>query len=183
MIIEPLPLNGLSLINYKAFKDERGAFKRIFCVEQCKGVLGHRSIVQINLSSNTETGTVRGMHLQTSPSAELKIIQCTKGRVWDVAVDMRAQSPTFLQYHAIELSESDDVAFVIPEGFAHGFQVLEPNSELLYFHTHEYVPENGVTINPNDPKMNIQWPLPISIISDKDKNQPFLSDNFKGFTS
>lgn len=180
MIIKALPLDGLYTIEYKAFKDDRGSFKRIFCTDDCTPVLGNRSIVQINQSSNTTIGTVRGMHMQTPPSAELKIIQCIKGRVWDVAVDVRQGSDTFLQYHAIELSEQDDQAFVIPEGFAHGFQVLEPNSELLYFHSSAYAPDCGMTINPNDPIINIDWPLPISTISDKDQNQAFLDTNYTG---
>jgi dTDP-4-dehydrorhamnose 3,5-epimerase len=181
MKFEHLSISGLSIIHYNAFRDERGSFKRIFCVDSCKEILGDRKIIQINSSSNTDIGTVRGMHMQTAPAAELKIVQCVRGRVWDVAVDLRQGSSTFLYYNAVELSEDDDKAYVIPEGFAHGYQVLEAPSELLYFHTHGYAPDYGVTVNPIDPRINIHWPLPIQTLSKKDKNQSFLSDDFQGY--
>jgi dTDP-4-dehydrorhamnose 3,5-epimerase len=182
MKFETLSLHGLYLIHYNAFRDERGSFKRIFCTDDCADILGNRKIAQINHSSNPKVGTVRGMHLQTPPHAELKIIQCIRGRVLDIAVDLRAGSETFLKYQAVELSADDDKAIIIPEGFAHGFQVLEPDSHLLYFHTAAYAPDTGMTINPMDPAINIQWPLPVTNMSDKDKNTPYLTQDFKGLS-
>jgi len=180
MHIEKTPIEGLETLHYDVFRDHRGFFKRIFCTDDCADIMGGRKIIQINQSGSQEVGTVRGMHLQKSPHAEFKIIQCVKGKVLDVVVDLRAGSDTFLHYHAIELSEKDDKAFIVSEGLAHGFQVLEEDSHLLYFHSCAYAPDAGVTINPNDPAIGIEWSLPITNISEKDENAPFIADDFKG---
>jgi len=177
---EALAEGGPYLARYNVFEDERGAFKRIFCTQEFSDILGQRSIVQMNYSSNKAAGTVRGIHYQTPPHAELKIIQCVKGRLLDVAVDLRAGSDNFLNHYAVELSADDQQAFILPEGFGHGFQVLEPDTEILYFHTSAYAPDSGVTLNPMDPSLKIDWPLPVSFISGKDKDAPFIEDDFKG---
>ena len=182
MDFEKTKIDGVSIIRYKAFRDHRGSFKRLFCVDALGDVLDGRTVVQINQSSNAEVGTVRGMHLQTAPHAEMKIIQCIKGAVLDVAVDLRKRSDTFLDYVAVEMREGDDQAIIIPEGFAHGFQVLEPDSHLLYFHTCAYAPDAGMTINPMDPKVGIKWPVPVTNLSDKDKNADMIDDAFEGLT-
>jgi dTDP-4-dehydrorhamnose 3,5-epimerase len=114
--------------------DERGFFTRLFCHNELGELIGARQIVQINQSSTRTVGAVRGLHYQHGPSAEMKLVRCIKGKVWDVAVDLRAGSPTFLYWHAEELSAENAHMMVIPEGFAHGFQVLEEDSELLYLH-------------------------------------------------
>jgi dTDP-4-dehydrorhamnose 3,5-epimerase len=116
-------------------RDARGAFTRLFCAEELQPVLGQRQIRQINHSRTSSIGAVRGMHFQHPPHAEMKMIRCLRGRVADVAVDVPARSATFLQWHAQELAQDDTQMLIIPEGFAHGFQVLEPDSELLYLHT------------------------------------------------
>jgi len=120
------------------------------------------------------------MHFQHAPHAETKMVRCIKGRVWDVAVDLRRNSPTFLQWHAVELSAENDLMMVIPEGCAHGFQVLEAESELLYLHTACYTPtcEGGVCYD--DPLIDIHWPLAVTDISDRDQLHPLLDEHYSG---
>ena len=180
MQFEQLGADGLIMAHYNAFGDARGFFKRVFCKDECTPVLNGRDIVQINISSNATIGTIRGMHLQKPPHSEMKFVQCVKGAVRDVVVDVRKGSKTFMQHFAFDLRDDDHKALIIPEGFAHGFQVLEADSHLLYFHTAAYAPDAGMTINPMDPKVGIDWPLPLSVISDKDKNTPFLTNEFEG---
>src|SRR3546814_535660 len=132
MKITPTALAGVSVVDTQAFRDHRGAFARLFCERELASIMGGRHIVQINHSRTTMVGAVRGMHFQSAPHAEMKLVRCLKGRVWDVAVDLRAGSPTFLRWHAQELSEDNARMLVISEGCAHGFQALEPDSELLY---------------------------------------------------
>ena len=127
-----------------------------------------------------EPGTVRGMHFQLPPSAETKLIRCLRGRVFDVAVDLRRDSPTFLKWSGHELSATNAHLLVIPEGFAHGFQVLEPDSELLYLHTAFYDPAHEGGLSPADPMLAIRWPLPVNGLSDRDRNHPQLTADYRG---
>src|SRR3546814_6280440 len=142
--------------------------------------MGGRHIVQINHSRTTMVGAVRGMHFQSAPHAEMKLVRCLKGRVWDVAVDLRAGSPTFLRWHAQELSEDNARMLVISEGCAHGFQALEPDSELLYLHTAPYTPEVEGGLVYDDPRLAIKWPLSIADLSARDQQHPYLSIDFPG---
>lgn len=160
--------------------DPRGSFMRLFCDEALSSVLGERRIRQINYSRTTRVGAVRGLHFQHFPYAEMKLVRCLRGKVWDVAVDLRRGSPTFLQWHAEELTPESARLFIIPEGCAHGFQVLATNSELLYLHTAPYQPgaEGGVAWN--DPLLGIDWPLPPVDLSKRDSNHPWLPADFKG---
>ncbi len=171
---------GVCVAETNYFQDNRGAFARLFCDNELAGAVGDRKIRQINQSRTAARGAVRGMHYQTAPHAEMKLVRCIRGRVWDVAVDLRAGSPTFLQYHAQELSAANALMLVIPEGCAHGFQVLEPDSELLYLHTASYAPSAEGGVRFDDPALNIPWPLPVTDLSERDKKHPLLNKNFQG---
>jgi len=175
-------LPDLKIINFAIHKDARGSFGRLFCTQELSSILGERKIVQINQSTSHQIGTVRGLHLQKAPYAETKLVRCIQGKVWDVAVDLRAASPTFLQWHAEELSAQNNKMFLIPEGFAHGFQVLEPNSQLLYLHTAAYAPKYESGVHPLDPTLAICWPYPIQELSTRDQELPEISPNFRGFS-
>lgn len=168
------------LVETTAYTDHRGAFERLFCQEALKVVMGSRPIVQINHSRMHTVGAVRGMHFQHRPNAEMKLVRCLKGSVWDVAIDLRAASPTFMHWHAEELSAVNACMMVIPEGCAHGFQVLEADSELLYLHTAFYEPGAEGGIRHNDPRVAIPWPLPATDLSDRDSNHPLIAADFSG---
>lgn len=177
-----LPLNGAHLVELESFEDNRGIFARLFCQREFSVIDHQFEIVQINHSINFSAGALRGMHFQHRPMAEIKIVKCIKGAVFDVIVDLRKGSPTLLQYHAEQLTAANNRMIFIPEGFAHGFQTLEPNSELLYFHSQFYDKASEGAIRYNDPLVKIQWPMPVSEISDRDSNHAQLPTNFKGFT-
>jgi dTDP-4-dehydrorhamnose 3,5-epimerase len=180
MKIEPTQIDGVLRVTLQPYSDERGWLARAFCDRELQAVLDGRAIRQVNHSCTRRTGALRGLHFQHPPSAEMKCIRALRGRVWDVAVDLRAGSPTFLQYHAEELSPDNLRMLVIPEGCAHGFQVLEPDSELLYLHTAPYnrAAEGGVRWN--DPRLQIAWPLPPTDISPRDQAHPYVTDDFEG---
>lgn len=171
---------GAWVIESTAFQDNRGAFSRLFCSRELQTIVGPRTIVQINHSMTHSVGAVRGLHFQNPPYAEMKIVRCLKGRVFDVAVDLRQGSPTFLEWTAVELTPENHLAFVIPEGCAHGFQVLEEDSELLYLHTAFYHPDAEGALNVTDPRLSIAWPLPIGDLSARDRNHPYIEQNFQG---
>lgn len=178
--VAPTPLAGVQLVQTAVHRDARGGFARLYCEEELATVLGGRHVAQVNLSYSVETGLVRGLHYQCPPYADMKMVRCLRGRVWDVAVDLRAGSPTFLQWFACELSAHDAAMIVIPEGCAHGFQVLEPGSELLYLHTAAYAPDAEGGVAWNDPRLNIGWPRVVTQLSARDSNHPPLSDSFEG---
>jgi len=173
-------ISGVWIIESTAFQDNRGAFSRLFCSRELQTIVGPRMIVQINHSMTHSVGAVRGLHFQNPPHAEMKIVRCLKGRIFDVAVDLRHGSPTFLEWTAVELTPKNHLAFAIPEGCAHGFQVLEEDSELLYLHTAFYHPEAEGALNVVDPRLSIAWPLPIGDLSVRDRNHPFIEQNFQG---
>jgi dTDP-4-dehydrorhamnose 3,5-epimerase len=174
---------GVFEIMLSSFADERGQFSRLFCQEELLRKTGmNRSIVQVNHSINKMAGTVRGLHFQYPPHAETKLIRCLKGRVFDVAVDVRKGSPTFLKWQAIELSPEKNNMICIPEGCAHGFQTMEADSELIYFHTAYYHPGSEGALRFDDPAIGITWPLDPVHVSEKDKNYLLLTDTFDGLT-
>lgn len=175
-------ISSLKVIQRKTVKDDRGYFERLFCNEALKTFLSEKGIVQINHTLTKQCATVRGMHFQIPPYAEMKLVSCLKGEVYDVAIDLRQDSPTFLKVHAEILSADDHKTLLIPEGFAHGFQTLTDNCEMLYFHTNYYHPQSERGINALDPLLNIQWPLPISFCSDRDTLHPFIAENFTGIS-
>jgi len=180
MIIKRTSLEGVAVVETEPYHDERGAFARLYCENELAGIIGPRKIVQINHSRTHAVGAVRGLHYQNPPHAEMKLVRCLKGRVWDVAVDLRSGSPTYLHWHAEELTPANARMLVIPEGCAHGFQVLEADSELLYLHTSAYQPgsEGGVAFN--DSALRIAWPLPVADLSARDKNHPAIDALFTG---
>ena len=182
MKIYPTIIADVIVVETTPFADHRGSFARLFCERELAQVLGERRIVQINHSRTVAVGAVRGMHYQRPPHAEMKLVRCLRGRVWDVAVDLRAGSSTFLQWHAEELASNNARMLVIPEGCAHGFQVLEPDSELLYLHTAFHAPDAEGGILHDDPLLTIAWPLAVADRSQRDRNHPPLDRTFTGIS-
>ena len=180
MKLQETKLNGSFLIKRENYKDKRGSFDRIFCQTSLKSLLGIKNICQINRTFTKKEGTIRGLHFQYPPYAEAKIVSCLRGKVWDVAIDIRKGSPTFLKYHSVILSEENSESFFIPEGFAHGFQTLTNDCEMLYFHTADYNLESEGTINALDHRLKIKWPKIITDRSERDNNHPMLKENFLG---
>jgi dTDP-4-dehydrorhamnose 3,5-epimerase len=181
MKISNLPIKGLQLITLNPIEDNRGQFTRLFCKDTLwQEVLVNREIKQINRSVTKQVGSIRGMHFQYPPADEMKFVQCLRGAVWDVAIDLRPNSATYLESYGLKLSCQAYQIYVIPEGFAHGFQVLEEDSELLYFHTSNYQKEYEGGLRYDDPKLQIMWPLPITEVSVKDRTYPLITNNFSG---
>lgn len=169
------PLPGLQIITRHVRRDDRGFLERLFCQDDLSTLLPEgRRIVQINRTLTRQRGTVRGMHFQRPPHAELKFVSCLRGAVYDVAVDLRPDSPTFHAWHGVVLDANEHTAMVIPEGFAHGFQTLSDDCELLYFHTEFWSAEAEDAIHALDPLIGITWPLQISNMSDRDRRHAFL---------
>lgn len=179
--IEPLAIDGAALVTSRAFKDARGSFARFFCETELQPLLGGRRIVAVNCSQSDHVGTVRGLHFQHAPHGEMKLVRCLAGRVFDVIVDVRAHAPTFLHSVSVELDPASFRMLVIPEGFAHGFQVLEGPATLLYLHTAPHMPEAEGGLCPTDPRLGIDWPLPVACLSDRDAGFPLLDDTFRGY--
>jgi len=174
------PLSGLLVIETAPVTDARGRFTRVFCDTELAPARPHLQFRQINLSATGQRGTVRGLHYQIPPAAETKLIRCLRGSVFDVAVDLRRGSPTFLAWHAVELSSGNDRQVLIPEGFAHGFQTLSDEVELLYMHTAPWTPSHEIGVRHDDPRLGIAWPLPVSQVSDRDSSYSLLSEDFPG---
>jgi len=168
MKIEQTKITGVIVIRSEPFVDDRGFFNRIFCQKELEVIQPNIVIAQINHSMTRTRGSIRGMHFQYPPHAEMKIVRCVKGSIFDVAVDLRKDSPTFLQWHGEILSAENMKALVIPEGCAHGFQSLEDDIEMIYMSTAPYCKEAEYGIRFNEPKVGIQWPLPVTVISEKD---------------
>ena len=173
-------IDGVVIIDTNPNIDSRGSFARLFCEKGYSTILGNRHIVQINHSITRAIGAIRGLHFQYPPFEEMKMVHCLKGRVLDVALDLRHGSPTFLQWHTEELTAGDAKTIVIPEGFAHGFQVMNENSELLYLHTASYEKSAEGGIRYDDPNLSIPWPLAVTDISERDKNHPIINKFFTG---
>lgn len=177
------PLPGLHEIRTTSTGDARGKFTRLFCEQELASLRTNLHFPQINLSETRKSGTVRGLHYQTPPMAEAKLIRCLRGRVFDVAVDLRAGSPTFLHWHALELAEDNDHAVFIPEGFAHGFQTLTDDVQLLYMHTAPWAQACEAGLRHDDPRLAIAWPLPVTTVSERDRNHALLDDRFAGVSA
>ena len=180
MKIRNTKIDGLFVIENDPKIDLRGAFTRLFCEKEISTILGKRHILQINHSITRAIGAIRGLHYQIPPFAEMKMVRCLKGRVWDVALDLRKGSPTFLQWYAEALTPENAKIMVIPEGFAHGFQVMNENSEILYFHTAFYEKSAEGAVRFDDPTLSIHWPLPVTDISERDQNLPSINKQFTG---
>jgi dTDP-4-dehydrorhamnose 3,5-epimerase len=179
LIFHKTELNGAFIVEPKPREDERGKFARVFCKREFSEIGHEKEFVQFNHSVNKVKGTVRGMHFQRSPHREIKLVRCIRGSVFDVIVDLRSGSATYQKWFGEIISETNMKMMYIPEGFAHGFQVLEENSELLYHHTAYYTPEAEGGINPTDALVDIKWPVPISLLSDRDRSFEMMNSNFK----
>ena len=177
------PLPGLTVLERLPIHDHRGMFERLFCQDELSVLLGGGSIVQINHTLSVKQGLVRGLHFQRQQYSEIKFVSCMRGQVFDVAVDLRKDSPTFLRWHAEVLSADNYRTMVIPKGFAHGFQALTSDCELYYFHTAPYCSEAEDGLNARDPRLAIAWPLPIAEQSQKDLGYPMLNSDFMGIVA
>lgn len=182
MKFHEVEIKGLYVAELEPFRDERGFFVRSYCNKVLEEINITKSIKQINHSFTSIVGAIRGMHYQNPPYAEIKIVRCISGEVFDVAVDLRSDSDTFLQWHGEYLSEKNHKIMVIPEGFAHGFQAMKKNTELLYLHTESYTPEAEAGILYNDTKIRIEWPLQVTDISERDLRYEKITNNYKGLS-
>jgi dTDP-4-dehydrorhamnose 3,5-epimerase len=180
--IAELPLSGLYLIRRKRIEDSRGFLERLFCAREMAGIGWQVPVAQINLTETAQSGTVRGMHYQHPPHTEKKLVMCLRGRVFDVAIDIRKGSPTFLKWHGEVLSPEEGTAMVLPEGLAHGFQTLTADVLMLYCHSNFYDPSSEAGIHPNDPAISILWPSEVNEISEKDRSRPFIDSSFEGIS-
>ena len=174
MIFKQLPLQGAWRIDLEKNEDSRGFFARLFCADEFKAHGLSAQWVQCNMSLSAKAGTVRGMHFQRPPVAENKTLRCLRGGVYDVIVDLRAGSPSFGKWASLELSAENRAMVYIPKGFAHGFQTLEDNTELLYFHSERYSKAHEGGVRFDDPDLAIPWPLIPTDISDRDQSHPSL---------
>lgn len=177
---EKTPLEGVTVIFGHPRTDERGRFVRVFCADEFAALRAGLRFVQVNLSRTVRRGTVRGMHFQKSPAADAKLVRCVRGAVLDVIVDLRQGSPTFLEWHGVELSADAESGVFIPEGLAHGFQALTDDAELLYLHTAAYAPTHEGGVRHDDPRLGIAWPLPVRGVSSRDCSFALLDDTFVG---
>lgn len=175
-----LPLAGLKRVERRPRADARGFLARIFCADDLAAAGWTLPVAQVNHSRTAHAGSVRGMHCQSPPHAEMKLVTCIRGAVWDVALDLRAGSPTFLQWHGETLSADNNRALLIPEGFAHGFQTLNDDVELLYCHSAAFAPGAEMGLNPLDPRLAIAWPRPITEMSERDRDQLPIGPGFEG---
>jgi dTDP-4-dehydrorhamnose 3,5-epimerase len=180
MKFTPTGLPGLYIIDLHPVSDTRGWFARTYCKNEFAAIGHTKEWVQLNHSFTNKKGTIRGMHYQLPPHREIKMVRCISGAVLDVAIDLREGSETFLKCISAELNAENKKMIYIPEGFAHGFQALTDNCELLYHHSAFYTPGSEVGIRYDDPVINIQWPLPVTDISDRDLSHPLLNQTFKG---
>lgn len=171
-------IHGVYELVSQQYLDTRGGFLNAFRAheESFSWSWGDRGIAQVNLSRNEFAGTIRGLHLQASPHSEAKLVRCLNGSVWDVAVDLRRESATYGQWHAVELTPERGNALLIPEGCAHGFQVMEAGTDLLYLHSGTWVPGAETGVRWDDPHLAIAWPLPPTELSERDQKLPSLPD-------
>ena len=178
--IRDTPFDGLKVVNRITMGDNRGFLTRLFCSKDIFDFGFNLPIAQVNHSYSRSCGTLRGMHFQYPPHSEIKLVSCIRGAIWDVVVDLRKGSKTFLLSYAIELSAKNNLALLIPVGFAHGFQTLADDCELIYFHSNYHVPDSEGGINPHDPLISISWPLVPTELSARDSGRSFLDEKFKG---
>ena len=179
MIFTETKLRGAYVIEPQTINDERGFFARTWSVEEFSAERLNANLVQCNTSWNKQKGTVRGMHFQTPPHEEAKLIRCTAGALYDVIVDLRRDSPTWGQWVGIELTRKNLRMIYVPEGFAHGFQTLAHGTDVFYQVSAYYHPESARGVRWDDPTLAIDWPLPISVISQRDQMLPFLEPRDK----
>ena len=180
--IKDTPIAGLKIVERSRRSDERGFLARLFCAEELAPAGWSKPVIQINQTLTRRRDTVRGLHFQLAPHAEMKLVNCIRGKVWDVALDLRRGSQTFLKWFGTDLSAENNCALLIPEGFAHGFQALTEDCELIYFHTSAYHAESEGGIHPEDLRVSITWPQAIAELSARDRSHPMLSPDFRGIS-
>lgn len=176
MHFEDVGIQGAALIRPEPFADDRGAFARIFSREEFAAAGLRDVVVQTNLSTNIRRGTLRGMHLQKGDAAEAKLVRCTRGSLYDVLIDLRPQSATYLQHYGVELTPENQLALYVPEGCAHGFQTLSEDTEAIYQVSAPYTPGAEDGFRYDDPAFAIRWPLEVTALSDKDAAWPLMAE-------
>jgi dTDP-4-dehydrorhamnose 3,5-epimerase len=176
----PTPLAGLLTVQRSRIEDQRGFLSRMYSANAFAAAGVQKPIAQMNQTLTRRQGAVRGMHFQWPPHAETKLVTCLHGEIFDVAVDLRTNSPTFLQWHGEVLSAKNQRSLLIPEGFAHGFQTLTEDCELVYLHTAAYEPAAEGAVSATDPRLAIRWPFAITDMSDRDRGHPLLTSDFEG---
>jgi dTDP-4-dehydrorhamnose 3,5-epimerase len=176
MIFTPLPLQGAFRIDLERLEDSRGFFARTYCEKEFRDHCLETSWPQLNTSFSQQKGTLRGFHFQEAPAAETKLVRCVSGAAFDVIVDLRVGSPSFGQWTSVEITGRNRCAVYVPRGFAHAFQTLEPDTELLYLVSESHSPAHEKGLSCLDPELGIPWPLPITAWSDRDRALPSLQD-------
>lgn len=177
---QPTGIAGLYVVVSDPVGDSRGALQRVFCADTLPGDGWLAPVAQANITRTQRTGTIRGLHFQQPPHHECKLVRCLRGEVWDVAVDLRRGSPTFLRWHAERLSPDNQKAMLIPGGCAHGLQTLCDDVDMLYFHSAPYAPDSEGGVNPFDERLKIAWPLPPGELSPRDRALPAIAPDFQG---
>ena len=172
MIFTETPLAGAFVLDFERRGDDRGFFARAYCANEFREHGLNPNVVQTNVSYNRRRGTLRGMHYQVPPAQEAKLVRCTRGAIWDAIVDLRPESPTYLQHFGVELSADNGRSLFVPELFAHGYQALADETEVIYQVSAFYSPDHERGAAHDDPEFGIEWPLPVSEISDKDRSWP-----------
>jgi|ERR1700722_12623827 dTDP-4-dehydrorhamnose 3,5-epimerase len=174
MIFTPTKLAGAYIIEPEPHQDARGFFARTFCAREFEEQGLATEFVQCSISANRIRGTLRGLHYQMAPSCETKVVRCTSGAIYDVVVDLRLESPTYLQHLGVELTAQNHRALYVPQLFAHGLQTLADETEVFYQISEYYAPEKSTGLRFDDPQLGIRWPLPVAVINDKDRSWPLL---------
>lgn len=174
MLVKHLDIDGAYTLDFEVSLDNRGYFTRLFCKEELEKHNLNGKLIQSSLSFNKKKGTLRGMHFQKPPFEEEKMVRCIKGTVFDVIVDIRPTSATYLKWESVELSEKNNIMLYIPKGVAHGFQALEDESILIYFMTEKFCSHSSSGFFYADPNIGISWPMEEKIMSEKDKKLPLL---------
>jgi len=182
LVLNNTPISGVHVIERKPISDPRGFFSRLFCAEELAGAGWIKPIIQINHTYSSAKGTLRGLHFQHPPKAEMKLVICLKGSIYDVAIDLRRRSATFLKHHHEVLSSDNYKALLIPEGCAHGFQALTDDVEILYLHNQPYSKDCEAGFSATDIRLGIAWPLAVSALSERDSRLPVIPQDFKGLS-
>ena len=175
MHFEPTALPGCTLITPQRFTDERGYFMRVWAGDELAKCGMSPTIAQASMSFNPTAGTLRGMHYQAAPHQEAKLVRCTRGAIYDVCLDLRPDSPTYREWTAYTLSAENGHAMYLPEGTAHGYLTLEPDTEVLYFISAAYAPEAGRGVRYDDPAFGIEWPREVALVNDRDAGYPLVT--------